>query len=268
LPSGLPTNSELSFHFYRCPIRIHNPQHPRRQVPPNLLQPARKTPQQSLWHDPRRKDQLPALAAQNLRHDRIRNCLYLHNRWPELAAGIQQLLNKRRARPAGVHDCCPHLGRAVVGFELLRKALVEGERGGFCARVVDHPADRAEARHAGGGDDVAVVRGDHGGYEFFDHEEVRDGVHFKDFADGGFRLGDDGASAADAGVVKEYGRIAVGAADGGGEGFDAFGACYVAFVEVRVLCWGQSVWMLVDMNIREGTHVEELSALEHQRQRP
>lgn len=159
---------------------------------------------------------------------------------------------ERRARPAGVHDCCAHLGRVVVGFQLLRQALVEGERGGFCARVVDHPAEGGIAGHACGRDDVPVVCGDHGRDELFDREEVRDGVHFEDFADGGFRLGDDGASAADAGVVKEYGGIAVGAADGGGEGFDAFGACYVAFVEVRVWCCWQSAWMLVDVSIRKG----------------
>jgi hypothetical protein len=63
---------------------------------------------------------------------------------------------------------------------------------------------------------------------------VGERVDGEDAADGGFGFGEDGAAAADAGVVEEDGGITVGSADGGGEGFDAFGGCYVAFVEVYV----------------------------------
>jgi hypothetical protein len=115
---------------------------------------------------------------------------------------------------------------------------VEGQRRGFRAGVVDHAAEGSEAGHRGSGDDVPVVGGDHAGDELFDHQEVGERVHFEDSADQGFRLVDDGPAAADAGVVEEDGGIAVGAADGGGEGFDAFGGGYVAFVEVYVWGWG------------------------------
>ena len=68
-----------------------------------------------------------------------------------------------------MHDRRAHFRRVVVGFQFLREPLVEGQRGGFRAGVVDHAAQGGEAGHAGGCDDVPVVRGDHGGDEFFDH---------------------------------------------------------------------------------------------------
>ena len=61
-------------------------------------------------------------------------------------------------------------------------------------------------------------------------------VDGEDAADGVFWFGENGTAAANAGVVEEDGWVAVGGADGGGEGFDALGGGYVTFVEVHVWC--------------------------------
>lgn len=128
----------------------------------------------------------------------------------------------------------PDLVGLVPALELARQPLVEGERAGLCAAVIDILRNDGEAGHAGNGDDVAVVGAHHCGEELADEQEVGDDVDVKGAADVLLGGVEDGAAEADAGVVDEDGRVAVRGADGGGDGGDVGGFGHVEGVEVRV----------------------------------
>ena len=92
---------------------------------------------------------------------------------------------------------------------------MEGQRGGFGGRVVHHVGGGGVAALRGDGHDHAVVGGDQGGHELAREVVVREGVDFEEEAGLGFGAAEDGAAAADAGVVDEDGGCAEGGADGG-----------------------------------------------------
>lgn len=60
------------------------------------------------------------------------------------------------------HSRRAHLGRVVPALQLAGESLVECERAGLCARVVDVLRNDSEAGHARDRDDVSVVRTRHG----------------------------------------------------------------------------------------------------------
>ena len=123
--------------------------------------------------------------------------------------------DQRRAREPLRHEDRPHARRVVPRGQFRRETLMEGQRGGFGGRVVHHVGGGGVAALRGDGHDHAVVGCDQGGHELAREMVVREGVDFEEEA--GLRLGaaEDGAAAADAGVVDEDGGRAEGGADGG-----------------------------------------------------
>ena len=89
----------------------------------------------------------------------------------------------------------------VAVFELLRQALVQGQCARLGCAVVGHPRDGGVRGHGGGGDDVALFRGEHAREEGPDRVPVREEVDAEDLVQVGVRCLGDEVRGADAGVV-------------------------------------------------------------------
>ena len=91
----------------------------------------------------------------------------------------------------------------VSVLEFLRQSLVEGQRGGFRAGIVDQLRRGDESGQGGDCHDHAVVSGDHVREEGFGEAEVGEDVECEDALEGGVGGGEDGEGVGEAGVVDQ-----------------------------------------------------------------
>lgn len=118
---------------------------------------------------------------------------------------------------------------------------MERKRTRLRASIIDILYVHQKACHTHHCNDVAVVSVCHSWNEFFDEQEMRDGVDVEDAADLGFCFIENGLIDSNSGIVDEASWVAVRFADLVGRIFDCGGGCDVDFVVVNIghLCRNQ-----------------------------
>lgn len=192
---------------------------------------------------------MSTLPSQHLLHQRLGDRLRMQQRVKPRILG-RQPTNQRRLRKALRDEHRAHTRRIVPRYQLGAQALVEGNRGGLGRGVIDHVGGSRVARLRGNGDDHAVVAADHVREELARQPVVGEGVDLELEASVGLAAAEDGAAAADAGVVDQDGGLAHGGADGGGGIGDGCRRGDVAFVEAD--CCGQEGGVLRRLDVQDG----------------